>query len=582
MNEDEGPATQPMVRNAGSEVGGELSGDRYRIGSLIGRGGMGEVVAATDERFGREVAVKRLPRAMSSAESHERALRRFMREALIQGRLDHPAIVPVHDLGVDEAGQPYFSMKRVTGATMAELIPDPGQTQRLLRAFVDVCLAVEFAHSRGVVHRDLKPQNIVLGNFGDTYVLDWGAAKIVGDTETSVPEVPVESEDVTVDGTVIGTPGYMAPEQAQGQHDIDGRADVYALGHILYEILVGERLAKTRARAPTDPAGARPSLHHGSTQRDIPPELDAVCARATIHDRDARVVTPREVGDAVQRYLDGDRDLAQREALAREHLAAARRAFDEGGWRTAMRDAGRALALDPKLEGAAELVTRLMLEPPADRSPELERSIEADNVETLRRHARSGAMGYLGFLALLPILIFGDHVQLGYAALLAGSIALNVWLLVSDWSYRNARGRTLRIAVGNMLLVTVMGKLTSPYLFAPAIATLATTVMVLSPSYERPRSVVLLVIGMAGALVALDLLERSGVLAATTHAIPGGVAFTPPLLQLSDTGKHLLLALATFGLVAAAGGTAFANRRAERSVRDRLHRQTWLLRQLVS
>ncbi len=583
-DDDDGTLTRPVHdRFANSEPESAAPSEtRFRLGSLIGRGGMGEVVAATDQQFGREVAVKRLVRKMTSGESWDRSMRRFIREAVIQGRLDHPAIVPVHDLGIDSAGQPYFSMKRVTGQTVAELIPDPAQTQRLLRAFVDVCIAIEFAHSRGVVHRDIKPQNIVLGNFGDVYVLDWGAAKIVGEVESGVRGVLVETEDVTVDGTVIGTPGYMAPEQEQGLAAVDGRADVFALGLVLYEILVAERLGRVRAKASTDPRGSRPSLHRAKTHRDIPPELDAICARATVHDRDLRLASPRELGEAVQRFLDGDRDLALRESLAREHLAAARGAFDQGAWRDAMRDAGRALALDPKLEGAAELVTRLMLEPPMERSPELDRAIEADNLETLRRHARSGAMGYLGFLALLPILIFGDRVQLGYAALLVGAIGLNVWLLVSEWSYRQLNGRTLRIALGNILLVLVVARLTSPYLLAPAIATLATTVMVLSPNYDRPRSVLLLVLGMAGAIVALHVIESTGLWAASTHSFPGGLAFTPPLLQLSEAGKQIVLALATLGLVGAAGGTAYMNRRAERSVRDRLHRQTWLLRQLVA
>ena len=120
-----------------------------------------------------------------------------------------------------------------------------------------------------------------------------------------------------------------------------------------------------------------------------------------------------------------------------------------------------------------ELVTRLMLEPPDETSPELEAMIEADNRATLKRHARAGARGYLGFLALLPVLILGETAQLWHAAMLVGAIGLNVWLLVSAWSYRHVKHRTLRIALGNIALVTVVAKLTSPYLFAPAIAALA-------------------------------------------------------------------------------------------------------------
>src|ERR1041385_9264520 len=139
--------------------------DRYRSGDQIGRGGMGEVVAAYDLTIGREVAIKRL----HAREPNDRQIKRFIREAQIQGRLDHPAIAPVYDLGRDATGLPFFVMKRLAGTT---LLRGKHRRAELLRAFVDVCLAIEFAHVRGVIHRDLKPNNIVLGEFGEVYVLD--------------------------------------------------------------------------------------------------------------------------------------------------------------------------------------------------------------------------------------------------------------------------------------------------------------------------------------------------------------------------------------------------------------------------
>src|SRR5580693_3340565 len=161
-----------------------------------------------------------------------------MREALIQGRLEHPAVVPVHELWHDDAGQPFFVMKQLAGTTLADVLAylETGEVyitrrfprQRLLRAFVDVCLAVEFAHTRGVVHRDLKPANIMLGDFGEVYVLDWGIAKVVNalDADLGVlrdtPAVP----GVTQAGGVVGTPGFMSPEQARGG-DVDARSDIY-------------------------------------------------------------------------------------------------------------------------------------------------------------------------------------------------------------------------------------------------------------------------------------------------------------------------------------------------------------------
>ncbi|HMG52084.1 MAG TPA: serine/threonine-protein kinase, partial [Kofleriaceae bacterium] len=156
--------------------------ERYRFGEVLGEGGMGEVLLAHDDHIGREVAVKRIRASEPTAEE----LSRFLREARVQGRLEHPAVVPVHDLAVDRDGRPFFVMKRLSGTTLLELLgrlragrhdDDAAVRRRMLRAFADVCLAIEFAHSRGIVHRDLKPANIMLGDFGEVYVLDWGVAR---------------------------------------------------------------------------------------------------------------------------------------------------------------------------------------------------------------------------------------------------------------------------------------------------------------------------------------------------------------------------------------------------------------------
>src|SRR5690348_4107498 len=151
----------------------------YDLGGVLGRGGMGEVIEAHDRRIDREIAVKRLRGDQPS----EEAVARFLREAKIQARLDHPAIVPVHELGTDDRGLPYFTMKRLEGVTLAARIAARAPLPELLRAFVDVCFAVERAHERGIVHRDLKPANIMVGRYGDVYVLDWGVARVLGETQ---------------------------------------------------------------------------------------------------------------------------------------------------------------------------------------------------------------------------------------------------------------------------------------------------------------------------------------------------------------------------------------------------------------
>src|SRR5688500_11830288 len=140
---------------------------------------MGEVVRGHDVEIGRDVAIKRLRGAQASPD----AAARFLREAKIQARLEHPAIIPVHTIGRDAEGQPYFTMKRITGVTLAEVLPrDELPRQRLLRALVDVCNAMDFAHGRSVVHRDLKPSNVMLGDYGEVYVLDWGLARVLDGT----------------------------------------------------------------------------------------------------------------------------------------------------------------------------------------------------------------------------------------------------------------------------------------------------------------------------------------------------------------------------------------------------------------
>ena len=326
---------------------------RYTLGETIGRGGQGEVVLARDQQIGREVAVKRIRAAEPSAET----LARFVREARVQGRLEHPAVVPVHDLAVDRDGRPFFVMKRLSGTPMSELIvamregrEDAVATRRrMLRAFADVCLAVELAHTQGIIHRDLKPANVMLGDFGEVYVLDWGVARAVADPDE--PAIASAGDGLALDtgetraGTILGTPAYMAPEQLAGE-PAGPAADVYALGCVLFEIVAGEGLFKGPRSIASQP-NPRPS----SRRPDAPPELDAICERALALDPAARYPSARALHVAVQAFLDGDRDVAVRKELALGHVDEARAALantrDELGRRKAIRAAGRALALDP-------------------------------------------------------------------------------------------------------------------------------------------------------------------------------------------------------------------------------------------
>src|SRR6185503_1910417 len=442
----------PSARHRSDTRPPPVSDARYRFGEVLGEGGMGEVLLAHDEHIGREVAVKRIRSTEPSAEE----LSRFLREARVQGRLEHPAVVPVHDLAVDRDGRPYFVMKRLTGTTMQELLgelragneADAAVTRRrLLRAFADVCLAVEFVHRHGIIHRDLKPANIMLGDFGEVYVLDWGVARAVTEAADAggPPPAPLAADlkldtGDTLVGTVLGTPGYMAPEQLVGDR-VGPAADIYALGCILYEIVAGVALhAQGRnVSAPLAQPVARPSAQ----RPDAPPELDAICERATRVDPEERFASARALGSAVQAFLDGDRDVAARVSLAKLHIAEAQAALadgeDEDHRRAAMRAAGRALALDPTATEAADLVTHLMLKPPRDVPAEVERRIERIDTESAQHLGRLAAVALLGYLGFVPLLLWTgvrDPVLIAAFVLVAAGSCLHVYMLSRRTAFR--------------------------------------------------------------------------------------------------------------------------------------------------
>jgi len=556
--------------------------ERYRIGERLAKGGMGEVLLARDEQIGRDVAIKR----MRATAPSERSRQRFLREACIQGRLAHPAIVKVHEIGRDSEALPFFVMERLEGTTLAELLQRGlGERPRLLRAFAEVCLAVEFAHFRGIVHRDLKPANIMLGNFGEVFVIDWGVAKVMGEADDEFADVGSSDsgEHVTAVGTAVGTPGYMAPEQVRGVHDIDGRVDVYALGCILFEILAGQPLHPP-GRAGLENAlrgvDGRPSIR--APGRDIPPELDAVCAAALESDRDRRIATPRELGDRVQRYLDGDRDLALRRDLARERLERATAAFHQTSDRViAIREAGRALALDPTLTGAAELVTRLMLEPPDTNPPEVEAAIDADSRQTARASARFGMWAYLAFLAFTPLVWWiAPPSGSGFVAAIVIALAINA--AVCRMQSRATTPRPLLVATTNGVMVGLVARMFTPFLIAPAIAAVIGMGIVLSNRVSRVVAIGVIVGVMSAGVLVPWLLEVAGVLSTSTTVVAGGLELRA--VGIGGAGQSTLIVVALFAvmLIACACTLADAMRTREREAKRHLLLQAWHLRQLVA
>jgi serine/threonine protein kinase len=264
---------------------------RYEIGGLIGEGGMGSVYLARDRELDRDVALKVLREVTPNLDERER----IIREARILASLEHPGIVPVHDVGVLPDGRLFYVMKHVRGERFDEFARGPHPRTELLRAFLQVCDAVAFAHATAIIHRDLKPQNVMLGAFGEVLVLDWGVARSLGSaTSASItPASPVPSPfaSACASGAIVGTPGYMAPEQLHGSSD--DRTDVFGLGGILFFLLTREHPLPTRDTSEQWPNASA-----------VPAALRAICERARATDPNARYQSVTAMAADVVNYLD--------------------------------------------------------------------------------------------------------------------------------------------------------------------------------------------------------------------------------------------------------------------------------------
>ena len=557
----------------------ELPDAGYQIRDVIGVGGMGEVIAAHDLRIGREVAIKRMRTETPSREAYMR----FWREARIQARLDHPAIVPVYELGTDAENRPFFTMKRLAGVTLAERMASPTSAQKpMLRAFVEVCLAIDFAHSRGVIHRDLKPMNIMLGGYGEVYVLDWGVARVVTDGgREALPDADPDGMTIqTGASNMLGTPGYMAPEQMRDPSLVGPAADVYALGATLFEILAGVPL-HPRGQAALTSTLERPSDSPArrAPRREIPIELDAVCMTALSSQPDRRP-SVRELADRVQEYLDGDRDTERRKQRAKEHLAIARNAIDSGDAdlrAEAIREAGRALVLDTNSRDAAQMLTKLLIEPPRQLPAELEAQMHEVDVAAARVRARNGGVAFAALTVLsvfLPFLRIRNVLPL--IAIYVG-VALLVGVAIYTWN--TGRVRTASVFFGTMAMVVLMSQLAGPFLLVPAMmAGMMLTLAGMTWINERLWALVLWVI--LAALLPLGF-EWIGLLEPTLAVVDGKLGMSSAIFDTHGAIDLVALSTAHVVMLVVVAVYVHAVTRERRTAQRKLQIQAWHLGKLI-
>jgi serine/threonine protein kinase len=576
------------------------SSDRYEQQGHLGAGGMGEVALCLDHAIGRQVAMK-----VAHEELHDRGdvLARFLLEARVQAQLEHPSIVPVYDVGQASEGVPFFTMRRVKGRTLEQVIAarrsgDPEEAERfgerrLLSAFGQLCLALDFVHERGVVHRDLKPSNVMFGEYGEVYLLDWGLAKVLGTAEDEPRDGAIDPraklQDSAPDthfGTIMGTPGYVAPELVGAEPVLTTKADIYGLGALLFELLTGEPLHVGESVLSLIHSTEAPVTERvRNAAYPLAPELEELVLWATELDPGRRCPSARALHDGIERYLDGHRDSERRRQQADALVAEVRDKAEgetldpEATRRRALAKLGRALALDPDHRGALEGLVGLLTDPPRTLPDEVRAELEEQEARQTRQAGKIGAAVFLGLNLFVPLVLLTGlrtWIPVILFSTLTTLTGLASWL-VSRLDRPSTRSASL---VFTLALATAASTsaLVGPFLIAPLIIVVVTLLFTLNhpPQYRKP----FVVMGLLAVLIPITL-EWTGAVPPSMSFGPEGLQILPRSSDLAPIPTLALLTIVSLATIVIAGGAIGPIRKELDQVQARIRLQAWQLKQMV-